>query len=78
MIHLKTPEEIEKIRAGGEILSEVLKTTLAHVKEGVTLKEFRDFIPMQLGQLGQKITGLLVEMKSISFYLLVNKHLGKQ
>lgn len=36
MIDIKTPEEIDKMRAGGKILSDVLWEVLRHVKPGVT------------------------------------------
>src|SRR3989344_2933336 len=39
MIHIKTPEEIEIMRAGGKILARVLRTVADEAKEGVNLLE---------------------------------------
>src|SRR3546814_20768315 len=38
-IHLKTPEEIEKMREAGRLAAEVLQVVAPHVKPGVTTEE---------------------------------------
>lgn len=43
MIHLKSDREIEKMVAGGKILTNVLSATLSKVKPGVTLLELDEF-----------------------------------
>lgn len=42
MAMTKTPEEIEKLRAGGALLSKALKTAVDLVRPGITLKELND------------------------------------
>lgn len=41
-IHIKTPEEIEKMRTAGRLASEVLLMIEAHVKPGITTQEIND------------------------------------
>ncbi|MBI3091081.1 MAG: type I methionyl aminopeptidase [Candidatus Tectomicrobia bacterium] len=39
MIHIKTPEEIEKMRRPNRIVAETLHCLIAHVEEGITTRE---------------------------------------
>lgn len=39
MIHIKTPEEIEKMRRPNRIVAETLQYLIAHVEEGLTTRE---------------------------------------
>lgn len=41
-IHVKTPEEIEKMRVAGDLASKVLQMIEPHVKSGITTQEIND------------------------------------
>ena len=43
MIIIKTPEEIAKLKKGGPILADILRTVATRVKAGVTTKSLDDF-----------------------------------
>ncbi len=54
MIRLKTPSEMEKIRASCALLSDTLKAVRAVVQEGITTKDIDSFIRNHANKLGAR------------------------
>src|SRR6185437_9434948 len=52
VVELKTPGEIEAIRAAGTVVAEVLGTARAHAAAGITLKELDEAAPDILKKAG--------------------------
>lgn len=52
MLHLKTREEVEKIRKAGRVVDRVLKTVGAAVKPGVTTWELEDIASRIISEVG--------------------------
>lgn len=43
MALIKTPEEIERLRAGGKVLAKILKELVAYVKPGISTEDINDY-----------------------------------
>ena len=43
MARIKTPDEIERLRAGGKLLANILKALAEYVKPGISTEDINDY-----------------------------------